>query len=132
LTAGTVTTNPSGSFNISFQILFELDVTSGALSGLSLVTMQNAIFTASNVATLPFPAGAAFSDPSGSDSVTVFVKNDFGPFAAGTPVGTSFDRLVTTNAIIPEPSSIAPASLATLIGLGWRRSSRSVCPHHPA
>ena len=92
VTTGTVTLNPSGSFNISFQLLFELEVTSGALAGLSLVTMQNAIFTSSNVPTLPFPAGTAFSDPSGSDSVNVFVKNDFGPFPAGTPVGTSFYR----------------------------------------
>ena len=129
VTTGTVTTNPSGSFNISFQLLFELDVTSGALAGLSLVTMQDAIFAASNVPTLPFPAGTAFFDPSGLDSVGVFVKNDFGPFQAGTPVGTSFDRLVTVNAIIPEPSSLVSASLATLIGLGvavrWRTISRA-------
>jgi hypothetical protein len=127
VTTGTVTTNPSGSFNISFKLLFELDVTSGALAGLSLVTTQDAIFAASNVPTLPFPAGTAFSDPSGSDSVNVFLKNAFGPYPAGTLAGTSFDRLVTVNSVIPEPSSIVSASLATLIGLGvgWRRRRNS-------
>jgi hypothetical protein len=128
VTTGTVTTNPSGSFNISFQLLFELDVTSGTFAGLSLVTTQDAIFAASNVPTLPFPVGTAFSDPSGSDSVNVFLKNAFGGFPAGAPAGTSSDRLVTVNAIIPEPSSIVSASLAALIGvgIGWRRRRASL------
>jgi hypothetical protein len=123
LTTGTVTTNPSGSYNISFQLLFELDVTSGPLDGLSFVTMENATFAASNVPTLPFPAGTAFSDPSGSDSVNIFLKDAFGQFPAGTEVGASFDRLVTVNSIVPEPSSLVSASLATLIciGVAWRR-----------
>jgi hypothetical protein len=123
VTTGTVTTNPSGSFNISFQLLFELDVTGGTFAGLSLVTTQNAIFAASNVPTLPFPAGTAFSDPSGSDTVNVYLKNAFDNFPAGTLAGTSSDRLVTINSVIPEPSSLVSAGLATLIGAGvaWGR-----------
>jgi len=124
VTTGTVTTNPSGSFNISFQLLFELDVTSGTFAGLSLVTKENATFAASDVPTLPFPAGTAFSDPSGSDSVSVYLLNAFGPYPAGTLAGTSFDRLVTVNAVIPEPTSIVSASLAALIGLGIGRCRR--------
>jgi hypothetical protein len=108
-TTGTVTTNPSGSYNISFSILFELDVTSGSLNGLSLVTMQYATFAASNVPALPFPVGTAFSDSSGPAPVTVYLKNDFGPYLAGTPVGVSYDRVVT---VVPEPSTI------TLLGIG--------------
>ncbi len=107
-TTGTVTTTPSG-YNISFSLLFELDVTSGSLNGLSLVTTQYATFAASNVQTLPFPVGTAFSDPSGPAPVNIYVKNDFGPFPAGTLVGTSFDRVVT---VVPEPSAI------TLLGIG--------------
>ena len=128
VTTGTVTTNPSGSFNISFKLLFELDVISGAYAGLSLVTRDNAIFTASNVPTLPFPAGTAFSDPSGSDTVNVYLKNAFGNFPAGTLAGTSSDRLVTINSVIPEPSSLVSAGLATLIGtgVGWRRRRGSL------
>jgi hypothetical protein len=111
-TTGTVTTNPSGSYNISFQVLFELDVTSGPLNGLSLVTTSYATFAASNVPTLPFPVGTAFFDPSGSDSVNVYLKNDFGPYPAGTLAGVSFDRVVTINAVVPEPSGIV------LLGIG--------------
>jgi len=107
-TTGTVTTTPSG-YNISFSLLFELDVMSGSLNGLSLVTMQYATFAASNVPTLPFPVGAAFSDPSGPAPVAVYLKNDFGPYPAGTPVGLSYDRVVT---VVPEPSAI------TLLGIG--------------
>jgi hypothetical protein len=112
-TTGSVTMNPSGSYNISFQLLFELDVTSGALNGLSLVTMEIANFTNVSVASLPFPVPTSFSDTSGmSDSVGVYLKNDFGPYTAGTQAGVSYDRLVTVNAIVPEPSGIA------LLGLG--------------
>jgi len=107
-TTGTVTTTPSG-YNISFSLLFELDVTSGSLNGLSLVTMQYATFAASDVPTLPFPIGTAFSDPSGPAPVNIYVKDDFGPFPAGTLVGTSFDRVVT---VVPEPSGIV------LLGIG--------------
>jgi PEP-CTERM motif len=112
-TTGSVTMNPSGSYNISFQLLFELDVTSGALNGLSLVTMENATFENVNVTALPFPVPIAFSDTSGgSDSVGVYLKNDFGNYTAGTQAGVSYDRIVTVNSIVPEPSGIA------LLGLG--------------
>jgi hypothetical protein len=124
-TFGTVTTNPSGSYNISFQVLFELDVTSGPLNGLSLVTAQYATFAASNVPTLPFPAGTAFSDPSGSDSVNVYLKDAFGPYPAGTLAGVSFDRLVTINSVVPEPAGITLLAIG-VVGLGcYVRRSRA-------
>jgi hypothetical protein len=73
--------------------------------------MQIATFTA-NVSALPFPDGTAFSDPGGSNSVNVYLKNDFGPYPAGTLAGVSFDRFVTINSVVPKPSSI------TLLGIG--------------
>jgi hypothetical protein len=123
ITTGTVTTNPSGTYNVSFQLLFELDVTSGTFAGLSLVTMDSATFAASNIPSLPFPDGTAFSDPSGSDTLGVYLLNAFGPYPPGTLAGTSSHRVVTVNAIIPEPTSLVSAGLATFIGvgIGWRR-----------
>jgi hypothetical protein len=61
--------NPSGTYNISFQLLFEFDVTTGSAAGLRLVILQDATFTASSVPALPFPDGTAFFDPGRSDSV---------------------------------------------------------------
>jgi hypothetical protein len=120
-TTGTVTTTPSG-YNISFSLLFELDVTSGSLNGLSLVTTQYATFAASNVPALPFPVGTSFFDPSGPAPVTVYLKNDFGPYPAGTPVGMSYDRVVTISSVVPEPPAITLLGIgvAGLCCYGWR------------
>jgi hypothetical protein len=120
-TTGTVTTTPSG-YNISFSLLFELDVTSGSLNGLSLVTTQYATFAASNVPALPFPVGTSFFDPNGPAPVTVYLKNDFGPYLAGTPVGVSYNRVVTISSVVPEPSAITLLGIG-VVGLccyGWR------------
>jgi hypothetical protein len=117
LTTGTVTTNPSGSYDIAFQVLFELKLTSGPLTGFTFETLQNATFENASVPALPFPGGTAFSDLSGgSDAVNIYVKFDpSGTFAPGTLVGTSFDRLVTVNSVVPEPSSLVSGSSAALI-----------------
>jgi hypothetical protein len=124
VTTGVVTMNPSGSYHITFSLLFELDVTSGALTGLSLVTEQNATFAAADVSTIPFSVGTAFFDPSGSDAVGVYLKNDFGPYEAGTLVGESYDRVVT---VVPEPSALMLTSVALVACLGgvyrYRRGS---------
>ena len=127
VTTGTVITNPSGTYDISYSLLFELKLTSGPLAGLIFETLDNATFASSGIPTLPFPPGTAFSDPAGpaNDSVNIYVKYDpTGTFAAGTLAGVSFDRLVTVNSIVPEPSSIVSGSLAAVICFycGWRRS----------
>ncbi len=123
-TTGTVTTNGDGSYNVSFSLLFELDVTSGALAGLSVVTHDDATFTASNIATLPFPSGTGFFDPGGSDTLNLYAKDAFGPFAQGQMVGTSSNRLVTINSVVPEPSSIVSAGVAAFVGLAVMRYRR--------
>jgi hypothetical protein len=125
-TTGTVTTNGSGTYDITYHLLFELKLTSGPLAGLTFETLQNATFAASNIPSIPFPAGTAFFDPNGSpaDLVNIYVKYDpTGTFPAGTLVGASFDRLVTVNQVVPEPSSLTSAGLAALLGLcfAWRR-----------
>ena len=86
LTTGTVTTNGSGSYDITYELLFELKLTSGLLSGFTFETLQDATFTALGVPTLPFPVGTAFSDQSGgSDAVNIYVKYDpTGTYPAGT------------------------------------------------
>ena len=127
VTTGTVTTNPSGSYDISYSLLFELKLTSGPLAGLIFETLQDATFAASDIPTLPFPAGTAFSDPAGpaNDGIYIYVKYDpTGTYAPGTLAGESFDRVVTVNSIVPEPSSIVSGSLAAVICVfcGWRRS----------
>lgn len=127
VTTGTVTTNLSGSYDISYSLLFELKLTSGPLAGLIFETLQDATFASSDIPTLPFPVGTAFSDPAGpaNDGVYIYVKYDpTGTYAPGTLAGESFDRVVTVNSIVPEPSSIVSVSLATVICVfcGWRRS----------
>jgi hypothetical protein len=115
LTTGAVTTDPSGGYDIAYHLLFELKITSGSLAGLTFDTQQDATFAASNIPGFPFPAGTSFSDPSGSDAVGIYV--------GGNLVGTSFDRVVTINQIVPEPSSLTLAVIAVLPGIDywWRR-----------
>ena len=127
VTTGTVTMNGDGSYDVTFHLLFELDVTSGNLNGLSLVTTMDATFATAG-ATLPFQPGTAFADPNlpSSDAVNIYIKGDL-----NNPVGISYDRLVTINTIVPEPASIVSAGMATLIGLGvaWRRRRVSQKSH---
>jgi PEP-CTERM motif len=109
-TGGTVTTTSPGVFTIKFSLLFELDITgTSPLAGLQLVTQQNAIFQASNITNIPFPSGTVFADPaSPNDVVGVFIQQDpTGTFNPGDQAGTSFDRSVIINSVIPEPSSLA-------------------------
>ena len=89
-------------FDVSFDILFELEVTSGPLSGLIVETMDPAAFEAMDLE-LPWQDGATFISP---DPVDLFVKFDpTGTFQPGTFVGTSFDRSVINNSVVvPEPS----------------------------
>ena len=77
-TTDTVTTTPSGSYDVSYQLLFELKITSGLLAGFTFETLQNATFAASDIPTIPFPVGTAFSDPNGlgNDQVDIYVKYD--------------------------------------------------------
>ncbi len=119
MTTGTVTKSTTGPYVVSFQLLFELKLTGGPLAGLTFETLDNATFTASNIPTIPFPAGTAFSDPGGSDTVNIYVKSDpTNTYAPGTLAGTSSNRLVTINSIVPEPSSLVMALTAGLAGLG--------------
>lgn len=125
LTTGTVTTEPSGSFDIKYQLLFELDITSGALAGFQFSTQKNANFDALNAPTLPFLAGTSFSDPGGSDAVNIYVKFDpTGTYAAGTLVGSSSNRVVTVNHVIPEPSTMALSATGLGLLLVRRRRPR--------
>jgi hypothetical protein len=133
ITTGTVTTNPAGSYDISYQLLFELKITSGLLAGFTFETLQDATFAASDIPTLPFPAGTAFSDPSGlgNDPVDIYVKDDpTNTYAPGTLAGVSSDRVVTVSGVVPEPSSMTLAVLAVVSGIGFwprrRGSSQSV------
>ena len=123
--------NPSGSYDISYSLLWSLKLTSGPLAGLIFETLQDATFAASDIPTLPFPAGTTYSDPAGpaNDGIYIYVKYDpTGTYAPGTLAGESFDRVVTVNSIVPEPSSIVSGSLATVICVfcGWRRSRVSL------
>jgi hypothetical protein len=133
VTTGTVTTTPSGAYDISYQLLFELKITSGVMAGFTFETLQYATFAASNIPTLPFPVGTAFSDPNGpgNDAVNIYVKYDpTNTYAPGTLAGVSFDRVVTVDAIVPEPSTLTLAMFAVVPAIGFwrwrRRSSNSV------
>lgn len=115
----------SGPYVVNFDVLFELRVTSGPFTGLTFETQQFSTFTASNVASVPFPNNTLFFDPTPPDTVSIFVKTDpTNTFPPGTLVGTSSDRLVTIVSIVPEPSSLALAAVG--VGLAaWRRRTRT-------
>jgi hypothetical protein len=124
-TTGSISQEMSGSYDITFHVLFELKVTTpGPLDGFTFETLQNATCQSLNIATLPFPPGTAFADPSPSDTLPIYVKVDpTGTFPPGTQIGTSSGRIVTINSIVPEPSS-AVLSLIGAAGVGimaWRR-----------
>lgn len=129
-TTGTVT-QVGSMYDVSFSLLFELKLTSGPLAGLTFETLDNATFAASNIPTIPFPAGTSFSDPMAPmDAVNIYVKYDpTFTFPVGTLAGYSFDRVVTINEVVPELSSFTlAASLAALTGLGLaRRRRRAGC-----
>ena len=121
-TMGTVVQNPSGSFDVSFEVLFELRVTSGPLAGLTFETQQFATFSAANVPAIPFPPGTAFSDPTPPDTLPIFVKFDpTGTFPPGALVGTSSNRVVTINSVVPEPPGAILLASAGLLGALWMR-----------
>lgn len=130
VTAGTVVTNTNGSFNVNYQLLFELTITGGPLTGITFETLQNSTFAAANIPRIPFPVGTSFFDPTGPDTRPIFLKSDPNSILAGLgirpgdPVGTSSNRLVTLNAlVVPEPSSLAALSIGTS-ALGFFRLSR--------
>ena len=64
VTTGVATIDGDGSYDITYHLLFELDVTSGDLNGLSLVTELNATF-ATTGASLPFAPGRRFPTRAG-------------------------------------------------------------------
>ena len=126
VTTGTSSQNGDGTYNISFSLLFELKVTSGPLSGLTFETKTNSIFAASNIATLPFPIGTVFSDPSSTDITNVYVKFDpTSNFPTGFLFGTSSGRTVTINAVVPEPSSLMTIGVGVIAALGYSRRRRA-------
>ncbi len=123
-TTGTVT-QVGSMYDVNFSVLFELQLTSGPLAGVTFQAESFATFDAAIIPSIPFPVGTSFSDPnSPNDVVPIYVKSDpTNTFPVGAEVGASFDRAVT---VVPEPSSLSlttAAALATLMGLGftWRR-----------
>lgn len=100
VTQGIVKQNNSGSYDITFELLFELKITSGILSGLTFQTLQYATFATADVTTIPFPPGTAFSDPAPPDTVVVYLKIARGQ-KLRLPLGTSTNRVVTVDEIVP-------------------------------
>jgi hypothetical protein len=126
-TVGTVTPDGTGGFDITFTLLFEVRITSGLLAGTTFETLTDALFSTTG-ASLPFAPGTVFGDPARpADGVFVFVKTDPSGIltAAGAPpgtlVGVSFDRTVTINAVVPEPTSLALLGAGAAGLLGWAR-----------
>lgn len=126
ITTGTITDN-GGSFTISYLLLFELKITSGALDGVIFETKTNALFE-TTVASLPFPPNTVFGDPNRpNDAVDIFVKADPNGVLAslginvGDAVGSSSNRVVTTLNVIPEPTSVSLLGLGVLGLVGYAR-----------
>lgn len=126
ITTGVSSKNLSGTYNVSYSLLFELQVTSGALAGLTFETKQNSTFASANIATLPFPTGTVFADPGLDDSTNIYVKSSPTPqLPAGTLVGTTSGRTVTIDSIVPEPATWALGLLgAGLAGISAVRKGR--------
>ena len=126
VTSGTVQVNGSGHYDVTLSLLFELKITTpGALFGTLFETLKKATFTATDIPSLPFPPGTAFFDPAFPDTIPIYLSTDL-----VNPVGTSSNRVVTINSIVPEPSTIASAGLALLATAGAfvrrdRKASRS-------
>jgi hypothetical protein len=123
-TTGTVVLNGAGSYDVSFELLFELMITSGALAGQTFETLAFATFAASNIPSIPFPAGTVFADPTPPDTVAIFAKTSLpGVYNAGDPVGTSSDRTVTILRVVPEPANIVTLGIGALClaGMSWKR-----------
>ncbi len=134
-TTGTIVTNPDGTYNVDFQLLFELMITSGPLSGITFETLQNSTFAASNIPTIPFPPGTAFSDPLSPDITVIFLKSDPNNILAGLginigdPIGVSFGRVVTIDAVtsVPEPTTLVVSIGMCILGVTrpWLRQRRT-------
>ena len=126
-TSGTVVLNGSGSYDVSFQLLFELMITSGVLAGQTFETKQDATFTATSIPGLPFPAGTVFADPTPPDTVLVYAKTSLpGIYNAGDPIGTSSSRTVTILRAVPEPAGIVTLGVGALCLAGMRWNRRRV------
>jgi hypothetical protein len=108
-TTGTVVLNGSGTYDIDFQLLFELKITSpGPLFGLTFETLTNSNFSVHGLPTLYIPPGTVFQDLTGGSDVTpIYIKGD-----PSSPVGTSSGRTVTINTVVPEPSSLLLGAVA--------------------
>jgi hypothetical protein len=134
-TAGTFTPEGGGLFKVTFPVLFELTITSGPLSGVSVVTKDVATFTADT--TLPFQPGTIFGDPTRTslptspDAVTIYAADTVPAlFNAGDPVGISFDRTVLDAHVLPEPATLTLLGIAGVSfgGFTWlRRKKRVAC-----
>jgi hypothetical protein len=123
-TTGTVVLNSSGSYDVDFQLLFEVMITSGDLAGQTFETQEFATFAATNIPSIPFPAGTVFADSTPPDTVVIFAKTSLpGVYNAGDPVGTSSDRTVTILNVVPEPASIVTLGMGALClaGMSWKR-----------
>jgi len=130
-TVGTAVDNGDGTYTISYLLLFELKVTSGALDGVVFETLSDSLFE-STVSSIPFPDGTVFGDPARpDDETTIFLKTDPNGALAGLginvgdPVGTSSNRVVTALTVVPEPSSLALLGLGALALGGIARRSRA-------
>jgi hypothetical protein len=123
-TSGTIVLNGSGSYDVDFQLLFGLTITSGVLAGQTFETKEFATFAATNIPSIPFPAGTVFADPTPPDTVAIFAKTSLANvYNAGDPVGTSSNRTVTILNVVPEPASIVTLGLGAfcLAGISWKR-----------
>ena len=123
-TSGTVTVGTNGVYTVSFQLLFELKITSGVLTGVTFDTLTNALFRGTT-ATLPFPNNTVFGDPARpNDAVAIYLEADPNGVLAslgvpiGASVGTSSNRVVTALNVVPEPGSLGLLTLAGLSAAG--------------
>lgn len=118
-TTGSIVENVDGFFDIQFSALFELRVTSGLFTGFTFETLDFASFDAIDIDGVPFPPGTLFYSP---DSVDVFVQ--FDPtftFPPGELIGESFERRITIQSVVPEPTSMFLLLLVTGFLAGSKR-----------
>ena len=118
-TFGEVFENSDGFYDVVFNVLFELKITSGIFTGLTFETLDLSFFGSLDIESLPFPPGTVFYSP---DPTAIYVQFDpTGTFPPGTLVGSSYDRFVTINRIVPEPNSAIIASAFLGLAVVFRR-----------